>query len=152
MKTRVFTLLLFFLTREELTAQRKSAPVRHQPSADSLAAISKRGRALAEYDSIAWLGAGAMTSLFLPQDSIRRLISRRTNRGWEVAAGSLTANGDFFLMSHLATPGITPGPQWASTWYDPPRVDTGYFARAARARCSMRYSPSICARCRSAYA
>ncbi|HEX6049321.1 MAG TPA: hypothetical protein VFZ21_08630 [Gemmatimonadaceae bacterium] len=36
-------------------------------------------------------------------------------------------------MTHLSTPGIEAGPQWASTWYDPPREDTGYFARAARA-------------------
>jgi hypothetical protein len=36
-------------------------------------------------------------------------------------------------MTHLSTPGIQEGPQWASTWYEPAREDTGYFARAARA-------------------
>jgi len=44
------------------------------PSTDTLAAISRRGRALAVRDSIAWLGAAAMTSLSFPVDSIRRLI------------------------------------------------------------------------------
>lgn len=101
------------------------------PSADSLAAVSKRGRMLAEYDSVSWLGGDAMTSLSLPRDGIRRLIARRTSRGWEVAAGTLSARGDVYLMSHLSMPGIQA--QWASTPYDPPREDTGYFARAARA-------------------
>ncbi len=137
MTTRNFTAALVFavfLTGEELNAQaRKARAVRPPPSADSLIAITNRGRFLAEHDSVAWLGAGAMTSLSLPEDGIRRLIARRTSIGWEVAAGSLAENGNVYLMTHLSTPGIEAGPQWASTWYDPPRSDTGYFARAARA-------------------
>ena len=74
-----------------------------------------------------------MTSLSQPKDGIRRLIARRTSRGWEVAAGTLTPSRDRYLMTHLSTPGIVPGAEWASIWYEPALEDTGYFARAARA-------------------
>lgn len=117
-----------------LAAQpRKPRPAPRPLTRDSLAAVSRRGRALAEYDSVAWLGGDAMTSLSLPPDGIRRLIARKIAGGWEVAAGTLSATGDVFLMSHLSTPGIKTGPQWATTPFDPPREDTGYFASAARA-------------------
>ena len=102
------------------------------PLVDSLAEITRRGRALAERDSIAWLGGDAMTSLSLPPDGIRRLIVRRTDQSWEVASGRLVDEGNTFLLQELATPGMQKG-RWASTLYDPPRETTDYFARAARA-------------------
>lgn len=105
---------------------------RSPPTADSLAAISGRGRALAERDSVAWLGVGAMTSLSLPPDSMRRFLTRHTDRGWEVAAGTLSARADTFYVAYVSTPGMQPG-QWAVAVLDPPRPDTGEFARAARA-------------------
>ena len=73
------------------------------PSADSLAAISRRGRRLAEYDRIAWLATGAIASPDESDARIRQLIAHRTDRGWEVAEGALTAKGDAFLISNLAT-------------------------------------------------
>ena len=82
-------------------------------------------------DSIAWLGADAMTSLSLPADSIRRLIVRHTEAGWEVASGVLSDDGAAYLIAEIATPGIQS--PWASTLFDPPEPDTSYFARAARA-------------------
>ena len=122
------------LTEGALAAQpARSRAAKEPPTSDSLAAVSRRGRALAEYDSIAWLGGDAMTSLSLPPDSIRRLISRKTSGGWEVAAGSLSGSGDVYLISYLSTPGIEDGPEWATTPFDPPQEDTGYFARASRA-------------------
>jgi hypothetical protein len=100
-------------------------------SPDSLTAISRRGRALAVRDSIGWLGADAMTSLSIPADSIRRLIVRHTETGWEVASGVLSDDGSAYLVAEIATPGIQS--PWASTLFDPPQPDTSYFARAARA-------------------
>src|SRR4029453_6012152 len=47
------------------------APTSAPPSTDSLEVISRRGKVLAERDSIAWLGADAMTSLSLPEDHVR---------------------------------------------------------------------------------
>lgn len=102
------------------------------PSVDSLAAISRRGRLLAEYDAAMWLGADAMTSLSLPADGVRRFIVKRTNRSWEVATGALSAMADTFNVEQLSTPGIQPK-KWASTLYEPAAPDTGYFLHAARA-------------------
>jgi hypothetical protein len=72
-----------------------------------------------------------MTSLSLPTDSIRRLIVRSTEAGWEVALGALSDDGSAYLIREIATPGIQEA--WASTLFDRPEPDTGYFANAARA-------------------
>ena len=109
----------------------EAAPAATAPSSDTLAAISQRGHALAVRDSIGWLGAAAMTSLSLPIDSVRRLIVRHTDRGWEVASGVLSDDGATYLIAEIATPGIQA--TWASTPFDPPEPDTGFFANAARA-------------------
>src|SRR5688572_3643699 len=108
--------------------QPDSAP----PSVDSLAAISRRGRAIAEVDHIVWLASGAIAASYLPVDGIRLLIPRRTDNGWEVADGTLSDDGSTYMISRLATPGIQPD-VWASSLFDPVLPDTGYFARAARA-------------------
>jgi hypothetical protein len=102
------------------------------PSTDSLDAISRRGRTIAEVDHVTWLGAGAMTSLVSAPDSVRRLIARRTNGGWEVAAGALSDDQSAYLIAELATPGMQAN-QWASSLFEPARPDTDYFAHAARA-------------------
>jgi len=111
-----------------VAAARPSSP----PSADSLSSITRRGRTLAIRDSIASLAAAAMTSPVVPADSIVRLIVRRSERGWEVVSGRLSNGDKIFLVTEVSTPGIEPK-RWASTTFDPPAVDTGYFANAARA-------------------
>jgi hypothetical protein len=102
------------------------------PSVDSLAAITRRGHALMERDSIACLGGDAMAALSFPPDSVRRLVTRQTRQGWEVAVGTLSEDGRAFLISRVATPGIQKG-LWASSEYESPESDSGYFADAARA-------------------
>jgi len=72
-----------------------------------------------------------MTSLSLPSDSIQRLITHKTDRGWEVAFGTISDDGIDFLLSELATPGIQA--TWATTPFEPPQASTDYFLRAARA-------------------
>ena len=109
----------------------EAVPPAIPPSTDTLAAISRRGRALAVRDSIAWLGAAAMTSLSFPVDSIRRLIVRHSDDRWEVASGTLSDDGAAYRIAEIATPGIQA--TWASTLFDPPEPDTDYFANAARA-------------------
>jgi hypothetical protein len=112
-------------------APRPTLVVPAPPSDDSLAAITRRGRAIAVADSVSWLASGAMTALSLPLDGIRRLIARHTEHGWEVAYGTLSSDESTYLITRLATPGIQI--DWASSLFEPPRADTGYFARAARA-------------------
>lgn len=85
-----------------------------------------------ERDSIAWLGGDAMEALSFPEDGVRRLITRRTHDGWEVASGKLTADGKAFMISQVATPGIQEG-LWATSSFESPKPDSGYFADAARA-------------------
>jgi hypothetical protein len=119
-------------TPKTLVAARPAvAPSLASPLSDSLEAISRRGKELAVRDSVAWLGSDAMTSLSFPADSIRRVIVRGTDHGWEVASGMLSVDRSAFLISEIAIPGIQAA--WASTLYDPPQSDTGYFANAARA-------------------
>jgi len=72
-----------------------------------------------------------MTSLSLPSDSIWRRIVHSTQRGWEVASGTLTEDGSAFLLVELAAPGIQA--PWATTLFEPPQPTTDYYARAARA-------------------
>jgi hypothetical protein len=73
-----------------------------------------------------------MPSLLLSPTGVKSLIARRTNVGWEVAAGELSMDETEFLIRQLSTPGIQLD-RWAASSFDPPRSDTGYFARAARA-------------------
>src|SRR6187402_2556123 len=121
MVRRVLTSAFAIAVAAPLTAQTRShrAPnstpttrttpvVSAPPSDDSLAGIAKRGRAIFTADSVAWLASGAMTSLSTPQDSVRRLIARQTDHGWEVAAGTLSSDDSVYLVAQLATPGIQP--------------------------------------------
>jgi len=118
------------VSKSATTTRPAVAPAK-APTADSLAAITRRGQAIAQYDRIAWLATGAMTLPLSQQDGIRRLIAHRTDRGWEVALGQLSETGTEFLVSTIATPGMQK--TWASQPFDPPLPDTGYFARAGRA-------------------
>jgi len=63
--------------------------------------------------------------------AIRQWIARKTEHGWEVAAGEVAPTGDAFLVSVIARPGMQT--TWASQPFDPPYPDSGYFARAGRA-------------------
>jgi hypothetical protein len=113
------------------TTTRPAVATPFVPNADSLSAISRRGRTIAEYDRVTWLATGAMTLPSSYQNSVRKLIARQTATGWEVALGELTESGNEFRVSTIATPGMQT--TWASQVFDPPVADTGYFARAARA-------------------
>ena len=126
-------LLALVVAGAPVAAQPKAARLESgPPSSDSLAAITRRGRTLAEHDRVAWLASDAMAAPSIPTDAVRRLIAHQTDRGWEVAAGELSARSDTFFIAHLATPGMQPD-RWAASSFEPLRPDTGYFARAARA-------------------
>jgi len=88
--------------------------------------------ALAEHDRIASLASDALLSSYVADSGVRRFIARRTANGWEVVAGALSEDQRVFLVAEISTPGIQRD-QWAATSFDPPRPDSGYYARAARA-------------------
>lgn len=102
------------------------------PSADELQAISDRGRLLAEYDQAAWGATDAVMALHPTAASITHYIARPLADGWHVVFGRLAATRDTFFIAYDAR--LAPGDSvFRAAALTPPRADTGYYARAARA-------------------
>jgi hypothetical protein len=101
------------------------------PTPDSLAAITRRGIALAQYDVVAWHASDAVMALRPADDEFDAYIARRVDSTWSVVFGHLSSTKDAFWLAYEAT-------QVASK-PDSFRVrrrfalDTGYYARGARA-------------------
>jgi hypothetical protein len=119
---------LFICVGSVLNAQAKLPP------ADSiLTGITERGRALSEYDFAAWHGSDAIASLRPPAGSVTHYIARRTDSGWTVTFGHLSASRDTFLVAYEAVPSATPSQPARYSATAAPRSDTGYYRRAAMA-------------------
>src|ERR1700722_1534424 len=102
------------------------------PLSDSeLAAITARGRMLAEYDTAAWHSTDAVLALKPAQGAVGRYIARKTETDWVVAFGKFNDAKDAFLISYEATQGSEPKKFTVKT-NDPPKVDTGFFYVAAK--------------------
>lgn len=101
-----------------------------KPSTAELAAISERGRALAEYDAAAWHATDAVLATHPKDESPGRYIAHKTQSGWIVDFGRLNANGDRFLVAHEATQA---GDQYTVRSFDPAREDVGWNLAAASA-------------------
>lgn len=102
------------------------------PSPDELQAISTRGRILAQYDQAGWGATDAVMALHPTEGSITHYIARQLPDGWHVVFGKLTATRDTFLVAYEAR--LPTGDSvFHAAALTPPRVDTGYYARAARA-------------------
>jgi hypothetical protein len=105
----------------------------HAPLSDSeLAAITARGKFLAEYDIAAWHATDAVQALKPAEGSVRRYVARKAGAGWTVAFGKLNDTNDGFLVAYEATQGSDPR-QFTVKTYDPPQKDTGFFYIAAKA-------------------
>lgn len=108
------------------------APRSAPPSVDELQAITARGQLLAQYDQAEWGATDAVTALRPPAGSITQYIARQLPDGWHVVFGRLSATRDTFLVAYEAR--LTPGDStFHAVALTPPRSDTGYYARAARA-------------------
>jgi hypothetical protein len=110
---------------------------RSAPTDSVLAPISARGRAIAGYERAVW-GANAKLLASAPDSKlVQRYVAFRTDTGWTVAFGELSASRDTFFVSHLAAPSLIDGCRIDSVMHVEtlavPRADTGYLARAARA-------------------
>jgi len=102
------------------------------PSADELQAITTRGQILARYDQAGWGATDAVMALHPTEGSITHYIARQLPDGWHVVFGRLTATRDTFLVAYEAR--LTTGDSvFHAAALTPPRADTGYYARAARA-------------------
>lgn len=106
----------------------RSAP----PSADELQAITTRGQLLAQYDQAGWGATDAVMALHPAQGSITHYIARQRPDGWHVVFGRLSATRDTFVVVYEARLARDDS-VFRATALTPPRPDTGYYARAARA-------------------
>jgi hypothetical protein len=103
----------------------------NKPSAAELAAVSERGRLLAEYDSAAWQATDAVMAAHPQADPSGRYIAHKTEAGSVVDFGRLSATGDKFLVAYEATQTGSPA-RFQLRSFDPMREDTGWNLPAAK--------------------
>lgn len=102
------------------------------PSATELAAITQRGRLLAAYDWVAWQATDAVMAAHPKADPTGRYIAHKTDAGWVVDFGQLSATGDTFLVADEATQ-MGNSAKFDVKSFSPTRADTGWNLAAARA-------------------
>jgi len=98
---RLFVRLGLFLC---ILVSARGQTERTQPASEAeLAAISARGRALAEYDTAVWHATEAFMAVTNGQDHERvsLYVARKDSDAWEVAYGKLNSSGDKFLIACL---------------------------------------------------
>lgn len=102
------------------------------PSADELAAITARGRMLAEYDVAAWHATDVTQDLNPDKSSARYYIAKKSDAGWAVAFGRLSDAKDKFLTVYQAIQGTQPE-FFTVKKFDPPLESTEFYFSAAKA-------------------
>ena len=103
------------------------------PLSDSeLAAITVRGRRLAEYDTASWHATDAVLALKPAQGAVGRYIAKKSEAGWVVVFRKFNEAKDAFMVAYEATQGSDPR-QFTVKTYDPPQKDSGFFYIAAKA-------------------
>jgi hypothetical protein len=100
-----------------------------KPNDAELAAITARGRLLAEYDAAAWHATDAVLATHPKEGSSNRYIAHKTEAGWVVDFGRLSTAGDKFLVVSEAD---QTGDQYTIKSFDPAREDTGWNLAAAK--------------------
>ena len=127
------TALLMLVVLLSIAASAKKKPEKEkEPSAQELAAITARGKMLAEYDVAAWHATDVIQDLKPQPGSFRYYIARKIDAKWEVVFGRLTEMHDKFLVVYQAIQGT--GPEFfTDKKYDPPIENTEFFYSAAKA-------------------
>lgn len=101
------------------------------PSVAQLAAITARGRMMAEYDVAAWHATDVVQDLKPAAGSTRYYIAKKGNQGWTVVFGRLNEAHDKFLVVYEAAKGTHPE-FFTAKKYDPPLEDSDFYYHAAR--------------------
>lgn len=110
----------------------RSLPAKKEnPGNPDLAAITARGKLLAEYDVAAAYSTDAVQALNPDAASVSRYIAKKTGAKWTVAYGRFSVGGSKFLIVYEAQQGNTPE-KFTVEKHDPPLEDTGFFLFAAR--------------------
>ena len=124
----VASLVAAFLVLPRLLAQN----VHGAPTEAELAAISERGRALAEYDQAAWHATDALQTANPKTAEGQHYIAKKEYGKWTVAFGALNAGKSKFLIGYEADQDAKPK-EFTVRKTEPPRDDTGFYLFAARA-------------------
>ena len=125
-------LALLGLAVAALATMSVGAEASNTPSSGELAAITERGRLLAAYDWVAWHATDAVMAAHPKADPTGRYIARKTDAGWVVDFGRLSATGDAFLVVDEATQ-MGDSAKFQVKTFDAMRKDTGWNLSAARA-------------------
>jgi hypothetical protein len=107
-------------------------PKKPPPAPDSLVAISERGRLLAEHDAAAWVATDSVMPRRPAPGTITAYVARHIDGRWVVAFGRINAARDTFLTSYEVSQAKENPDRFTVAAIEPPRADTGYYARATR--------------------
>jgi hypothetical protein len=102
------------------------------PTPADLAAVTQRGRSLAEYDIAIKSGGDVIRDLAPDNSKSRYYIASKTEAGWQVVAGSFNSAHSQFLEAFQARQG-TSREYFTAKRLDPPVATTGFYFHAARA-------------------
>jgi hypothetical protein len=111
-----------------IAAKAEASP---KPSSAELAAITERGRLLAEYDTAAWQATDAIRSAYPKAKPSERYIAHKAEAGWVVVFGRLNGAGDKFLVAYEATQ-TGSSARFEVRSFEPLREDMGWNLLAAR--------------------
>jgi hypothetical protein len=115
-----------------LLASPTASPPPIPPSTAELAAITDRGRMLADYDAAAWHASDALTAIKPDPTALGDFIAQKGPLGWIVAFGRLSDRRDSFSIAYEATQSVD-GSSYTIKTESPQLLDTGFFLNAARA-------------------
>jgi hypothetical protein len=114
-----------------VSASAQTSAPKTTPTSDSLAAITRRGVLLAQYDVAASRGTDAVMTLHPSDEEFDTYIAKRIDSTWSVVFGRLSAKKDTFVVMYEATQVEPSSNAFVAARRSLP--DTGYYARAARA-------------------
>jgi hypothetical protein len=124
--------MLFTLTAVTLVIVAAPPAQKEPPAEKELAAITERGRGLADYDAAAWHASDALQAKNPKEGSVVRYLARKIDNRWVVAFGRLDEKSEKFLIAYEATQSDQPD-RFVVKELTPPKEDKGFFLTAANA-------------------
>ena len=104
----------------------------HKASPEELAAITERGRLLAEYDQAAWHATDAVQTANPKTVEGQHYLGKKESGKWTIVFGSLSAGKNKFMIRYEAAQQENPK-EFAIKQDEPAKEDDGFFLFAARA-------------------
>jgi hypothetical protein len=123
---KAFSITLALVLPALPASAKKSSPLSDEESA----AITQRGRMLAEYETVAWKALKAVMAMDPERGIIDHYVARKSADGWAVAFGRFNGQHAKFLLVYEAAPGTDPE-VFTVKKEDPPKEDDGFSAPTA---------------------